>query len=465
MKLNKFLKYGLCSVVAVTALTACEDDVVIGNADTTDIATPDNVVYVSDENGKRIYTTVDVRDTKDVPLYLNTFSPLSTDATVTFAYDATAVAQYNAANGTDYEAVPESFISLSNGGSVRLAAGQTRSDALTLTITSDGSLDNSKGYVVPLRATMQGTGAQLTRNSATRLIFVHDLTGIPDSATKYVLDDDGNEVPAVRTMHCMEVNDMNPLEVTSYTLKNSGKMYYDAVMLFAANINYNEETGRVYVSCNENVSAILANRDKYLKPLQDRGIKVYLSILGNHDRSNVNNLADETARYFAQEIKNYCDVYNLDGVFYNSEYGSPITPAPTGFVTPSNAAAARLFYEVKKLQPWRDNIIYTYDFSSLPAVDGVDPGEWMDFIWTNYGGSYINEAGFAGVPRFNLGIYSWEFTQGRTTGNLSTLRANGYGLHVHFGNCMRLSAMQSSAQALYDDELVYDGKLYPKDWN
>ena len=68
---------------------------------------------------------------------------------------------------------------------------------------------------------------------------------------------DGVEVPAVRTMMCMEVNDMNPLEVTSYTLKNSGKMYYDAVMLFAANINYNEETGRVYVNCNENVSAIL----------------------------------------------------------------------------------------------------------------------------------------------------------------------------------------------------------------
>ena len=163
-----------------------------------------------------------------------------------------------------------------------------------------------------------------------------------------------------------------------------------------------------------------SNRDHYLQPLQDRGIKVYLSILGNHDRANVNNLADETARYYAQEIKNYCDVYKLDGVFYNSEYGSPISPAPEGFVNPSYTAAARLFYEVKKLQPHRDNIIYTYDFSSLPSVDGVQPGEYMDFIWTNYGGGPIDPADFPGVPKFNLGHYSWEFTQDRKSTRLNS---------------------------------------------
>ena len=119
---------------------------------------------------------------------------------------------------------------------------------------------------------------------------------------------------------------------------------------------------------------------------------------------------------------------------------------------------------MKKLQPHRDNIIYTYDFSSLPSVDGVQPGEYMDFIWTNYGGGPIDPADFPGVPKFNLGHYSWEFTQGSTYGNLSQLRNDGYGLHVHFGNRMRQSAMQNSARAFYDDDLVYDGKTYPKDW-
>lgn len=464
MNFNKFLKYSLCTAVVAATLTACEDDVVIGSADTSGLQVPEKAVFVTDKDGKRTFTHVDVRGSQSIPLYVNASGTLKGDCNVTFVYDASAVDKYNNLNGTNYEAVPESMIALSNGGVTKLSAGATVSEPMTVTFTSDGSLDSDKGYVIPLRATATGSDASLTSNSVNRLIFIRDLTNLPNSATKTVLDAEGNEVPAVRTMFCMEVNDINPLVATSYTLKNSGKMYYDAVMLFAANINYNEETGRVYVSCNENVSAILTNRDHYLKPLQDRGIKVYLSILGNHDRANVNNLNDETARYFAKEIKDYCDIYKLDGVFYNSEYASPIYPAPPGFVSPSNAAAARLFYEVKKLQPERDNIIYTYDFSSLPSVDDVEPGEFMDFIWTNYGGSYINESGFAGVPRFNLGIYSWEFSQGRTYGDLSKLRNDGYGLHVHFGNRVRESAMSSSAQLLYDDELVYDGKIYTKDW-
>lgn len=462
MKINKFLTYCLCSAAVAASLTACEDEVTINQGDAPSVEVPGEVVYVTDNDGKRIYTSVELRDTKDVPLYVNTPKSFMYDCDVAFVYDATAVDEYNAANGTSYEAVPESMVTLSNGGETKLQAGTQQSEPMTVTITSDGSLDHGKGYAVPLRVSVKNGEAALTRKDTKRLIFVRDLTGLPD-ATKYVLDADGNEIPAVRTMYCMEVNDMNPLEVSSYTLKNSGKSYYDAVMLFAANINYNAETGRVYVSCNENVSAILANRDHYLQPLQDRGIKVYLSILGNHDISNIDCLSDETARYFAQELKAYCDVYKLDGVFYNSEYGGDGGGLP-GFVRPSYAAAARLFYEVKKIQPERDNIIYTYDFSSLPSVDGAQPGEFMDFIWTNYSGGPINPDNFPGVPKFNLGHYSWEFTQGNTYGDLSRLRSDGYGLHVHFGNRMRQYAMQNSARLLYDDELVYDGKTYTKDW-
>lgn len=461
MKLNKLFIYGILSAVTAASLTACEDEVMIGKTDNPNLSVPDEVVYVTDAKGKRVFTSIELRGTQDVPLYVNAPKALSQACDVTFTYDETVLAEYNSANGTSYEAVPETMVNL-NGGSVRLEAGNTVSQPMNVTVTSDGSLDSNNGYAIPLRASVSNGNTTLTKNSLTRLIFLRDLSGLPD-ATKTVMKD-GVEVPAVRTMMCMEVNDMNPLEVSSYTLKNSGKMYYDAIMLFAANINYNAETGRVYLNCNENVSAILANRDHYLQPLQDRGIKVYLSILGNHDRANIDNLSDETARYYAQEIKNYCDVYKLDGVFYNSEYGKPIYPAPPGFVTPSSEAAARLFYEVKKLQPHRDNIIYTFDFSWLPNVDGVQPGEFMDFIWTNYGGGPINPSSFPGVPKFNLGHYSWEFTQGRCYGDLSQLRNDGYGLHVHFGNRMRQYDMGRSARALYDDELVYDGKVYTKDW-
>ena len=40
----------------------------------------------------------------------------------------------------------------------------------------------------------------------------------------------------------MEVNDANPLNNLSFTLKSNGKPLVDALIIFSANINYNVET-------------------------------------------------------------------------------------------------------------------------------------------------------------------------------------------------------------------------------
>src|SRR5699024_5904288 len=81
----------------------------------------------------------------------------------------------------------------------------------------------------------------------------------------------------------VEVNENNPLNVGEYTMKSTGQPFFDVVFLFSSNINYQDETGKVYVYNNSNVQYLLDNREKYIKPLQDKGIKVCMSILGNHD--------------------------------------------------------------------------------------------------------------------------------------------------------------------------------------
>ncbi|MBR0560773.1 hypothetical protein KB213_12060, partial [Neokomagataea sp. TBRC 2177] len=87
----------------------------------------------------------------------------------------------------------------------------------------------------------------------------------------------------------------NILNAGEYTMKSSGKPFFDVVNIFAANINYNKEKGSVYVNCNDNVSYILKNADKFIRPLQAKGIKVCLTILGNHDEAGIANLTTETA--------------------------------------------------------------------------------------------------------------------------------------------------------------------------
>ena len=79
-----------------------------------------------------------------------------------------------------------------------------------------------------------------------------------------------------------EVNDTNPLNALQFRMED-GRYLWNYVCLFAANINYNKETGEIYVFCNPQVQYILDHNEEILQPLRKRGIKVILGLLVNHD--------------------------------------------------------------------------------------------------------------------------------------------------------------------------------------
>lgn len=453
--------------------TACSDDVVVGQIDENKYTTGDGSVmgYISDSYGKRMFTNVEFRSAGDVSLRLKTTAQLASEATVTVAYDESVLTEYNNKYGTAYEAFPKAEVTLGEGGVIKMAAGSVQSSDMKVSYVSDGKLSSDKSYIIPLRMKVTSGDFKLGAEDQTRLIFVKDLTGIPDCA-KYV---DGK--PGVKVFSCMEVNDTNPLNNLSFTLKSNGKPLVDALIIFSANINYNAETGRVYIFNNENVQALLDNREHYLKPLQDRGIKIILGLLGNHDRSGVANMAKETAEAFALEVKAMCDAYQLDGIFVDDEYSnyeySNITP---GFVSPGKGPAARLCYEVKKAQPERWVIAYAYSTTyGLPSIDDMPSGEFVDYALHDYGGSSDLGSSFPGMPKANMGLYSQEFSRGyfASESSMKAMRTDGYLSHMIFAmdphranfTFGQLPAMEKMARAFYDDELVFDGVMYPKDWN
>lgn len=452
-------------------LTACTDDLVVGQVDENNYTTGDGSVmgYISDSNGKRMFTNVEFRSSGHISLHLKTTGKLKADASVAATYDETVLSEYNNRYGTTYELFPKDNLELSEGGVIKLPAGTVQSTGMKVSYTSNSTLSSTKNYVIPLRMKVASGDFKLAEEDMARLIFVKDLTGIPD-CIKYV---DGK--PGVKVFSCMEVNDTNPLNNLSFTLKSNGKPLVDVLIIFSANINYNPETGRVYIFNNENVQAILDRREHYLKPLQDRGMKVILGLLGNHDRSGVANMSKETAREFALEVKAMCDAYQLDGIFVDDEYSeyekNNITP---GFVYPSIEAASRLCYEVKKAQPERWVIAYAYGKTrSLPDVDGLSSGEFVDYGLHDYGGSSDLGDNYPKMPKSNMGMYSQEFNRGYWTSeaNLKEMRTNGYLSHMIFAMDpnrrnfnSQLAAMQKMAKNFYDDELVFDGIKYPKDW-
>src|SRR5699024_8497800 len=83
----------------------------------------------------------------------------------------------------------------------------------------------------------------------------------------------------VTSVAYIEVNDNSILNAGRYTL-DDGSPAFDVAVIFAANINYDGE--KAYLHFNENVQHVLDNAETTIRPLQRMGIKVTLSILGNH---------------------------------------------------------------------------------------------------------------------------------------------------------------------------------------
>jgi len=487
---NVFFSSLLCLAAAI-GMSACDnDDLYIGSADTGSLGSADgNVVYITDGKGKSDVCYVEFSKSYTLELFARTSKAVDGTCTVSLTYDPAVLSHYNAGQESDVPAFPENQIVLENG-TVSISSGSLQSDAFRINIAGNSNLDPAAVYAIPLKAKVEN-GVMKGGNDGF-IVLVQDCTAFPGTEKLY----DGK--PGMKIVGVLEVNNVNPLNVLGFTMKDSGKQFFDMCVLFSANINYNSTTGRVYVSRNENVQAILDNRDKYIKPLQDRGIKVILGLLGNHDVSGISTMSDDLCRQFAQEVKMVCDAYNLDGVFLDDEYtdynGASSSKLP-GFHGASYESASRMAYEIKKAQPER--LVLAYKYYALAkgvAIDGVQPGEFFDYVLNDYMDRTDPTSTFPGLRQDQAGTGSWNCTDadwtkarwfpGVATANnripynnyfsLTKMREDGYGaLMIYNFDCnpsARLtpkivSAMEETARDFYGGELNYDSSWYPKDWN
>lgn len=465
---DNILNASKCFVVLLLLLggffSACDESINLAKLDEASYEVPGEVIgYITNNGGDRKKSFIDFRDKGVEEIYVGLTAEAPGDVTVSFTYDPSLLEVYNSTYETEYPLFPVSAVTIP--GQVTVGKGSKLSEKAKVEFETAETLEKGKTYVIPVKAKLTSGNVRLSETESGFLIFVDDLSKIPTA----------EKSTGIKIISCMEVNDTNPLNNLCFTLAKSGKPLIDMVILFSANINYNNETGKVFVYNNPNVQHLLDNREKYIKPLQDRGIQVVLGILGNHDRSGVANLGNEAARQFAQELKVVCDAYGLDGVFFDDEYSAYQSPTPPGFVAPSSAAAARLCYETKKAMPDKLVTVYVYSrTSSLPAVNGENSGTFIDYAIHDYGGSYDLSGNYPGLPRSGMALYSQEYARGYTTSeaNLKRLRNDGYGGHMIFAmdplrgnfNYTQKPSMERIARVLFDDELVYDGKPYKKDW-
>lgn len=151
---------------------------------------------------------------------------------------------------------------------------------------------------------------------------------------------------------------------------------FDMAVIFSANMNFDEFSCKPVLFYNDDVKRILNNIDIFVRPLQDKGIKVLLSIMPNHQGIGFSNLDISNDRKmikdFAADIYNDINKYGLDGVMFDDEYAD--YPESVESVQPGRSMIQMgsfhfLIKELRELMPYvegqswkeRKNIITMYN--------------------------------------------------------------------------------------------------------
>ncbi|MEV3854308.1 endo-beta-N-acetylglucosaminidase H [Streptomyces sp. NPDC050095] len=255
----------------------------------------------------------------------------------------------------------------------------------------------------------------------------------------------------------VEVNSNSMLNVGKYTLANGGENVFDVAVIFAANINYNTGTKAAYLYFNENVQRVLDNAATQIRPLQQKGIKVVLSVLGNHQGAGFANFpSQQAASAFAKQLSDTVTKYGLDGIDFDDEYAEY---GNNGTGQPNSSSFVYLVSALRANMPGK--IISLYNIgpaASRLSYGGVDVTSKFDYAWNPYYGSW-QVPGIA-LPKSKLSPAAVEIggTPQSTVADLARRTVSeGYGVYLTYNldGANRSADVSAFSRELYGRNAVY----------
>lgn len=461
MKYTRFIKSSFwIALLACTSnvFTACEDDITISSENNSFGNIEGNFGYVKSAAGAKALTAIAINGDKHGTghLYFELNKATNKDITVTFKVDESALNTYNQVNGTNYPMYPTDKLSLENEGITTIPAGKRKSSSVELDIQPGGTIGTR--YAVAVSATASD-GIETSSNNESYIYLVTPQATLPNT-----------EKGRVKTICYIEVNNENILNAGEYTMENSKKPFFDIVNVFAANIRLNEE-GKPYVHCNPQVIFVLENADKLIRPLQQKGIKVHLTILGDHTPAGMRSLGDEAAKDFAKELKSYVDIYGFDGISFDDEWSNyEQVGGHPGLVVPSQEQYSRLIYECRQIMPDKQIGVYWCKQENgepsinypLGEIEGKDVNDLLDYtVFGNY--NLWNE--LSHIDKTKQCPYAINVTEDNFYPNsvyLSKIK-NEWGYFAIYN--LKASKVYSSkfneiGQTLYNDNIIWTEQVY-----
>ncbi len=376
------------------------------------------IISLRSEDGKAYYTTVEMReDQQALPITAKLLGNAATGAEARLAFgDADMVTRYNETYGTEYEVYPLENASLSADRLVFNMGSADAQEPVQVNLSAAG-LRPDVTYMLPL---VSSTSTKDAVAGDPMYILVKDYRSIP------------NNDKGVMMFSCIESDDTSVLDNMAFRLKNSGKYLIDVVIIFTSScVNFSTETGEISMPTNIGTYYQTAHQKDIIDEIHKRGCKAICTITTH----GIAQFDLDTAKEYARKIANFVYAFNLDGMFFDTEYTSFDSSRP-GFTGSSTESMARFLLELKRCMP--DKMIVTYLYSTLSGLrnisesDGVPLKDFVDYGLNDYGASIVPAA----LGNERVGIYSDNFASGYrnvSCSNTSRCQAAGqYGAHMFY---------------------------------
>lgn len=173
-------------------------------------------------------------------------------------------------------------------------------------------------------------------------------------------------------MAYVEVNSNRLENARCYVDAQTKKPFFAMVSIFAANINgSNPNAPELYL--NDQVTTTL--QSKQIEALQQSGIKVLLTIMGNHQNAGWSCMTDpDAAKIFAARVVNLVNQYHLDGVDIDDEYSRCATNATSQVMMAQAIKNHPKFKDKLLTKALYNDVFYFYN-----AYQGHKLNEYLDY--------------------------------------------------------------------------------------
>lgn len=234
-----------------------------------------------------------------------------------------------------------------------------------------------------------------------------------------------------------------------YTLQD-GRQFFDIACIFAANINAGS-AGDAALYFNPQVAATLESGA--VQTLQDLGITVLLTVLGNHENAGWSCFTQQSvAQNFVDQLAAAVQKYGLDGIDIDDEYSNCQTNLTSlAMVTtlmqqtmPGKIISKALFQDIQYFGPtWEGNTL----------ANTLTYGWEMTYGYPNYGARlqpYVDKG--MGKNQLAIGVSTDDCDGGPAA---SFIKSNGYGGVMVFNVTNdSTSCLSQISNALYDEDTV-----------